>query len=678
MKKEIKKSSKFSSILGNSKGVILPQLIVTAAVIGAISVSVMNYTRNASKSAKYEAEKISKKNLIEEFKNVLRSKSACSSSFAGARVTDASINTLHDGSNLIINLASADRNLLMYGSPGTLGVISIMSMELNGLLNHGAVYTIKSGPNAGQTRQVGKFFLKVTFKKGIHYTAAGAEIVKTAAQDLKATQSTLSFVKQTKLIPIMATYNPVNSVIAECISMSDLDNAGKVKTTKELVAGTTAALNSEMSTYCLDLFEGDATQDGRCRHITVYDNAGTGGQYAATLGGNVTIQQSDFSTGNDLFVEGSLSTGRVQAATGIAPGTDGAVAVDLSMAVGSIAIVPPAANGAAHFETSIGIGEAPPAATGSIEVNLSASFGPGMSPSTSGGNVSIEGSMRTGSGANASTPAVGNLYVEKRLAIGGAPVGAAGHVKVYNSMAVGRANESAGSIAVEGHVNIPNQTVTDNEPTHAASQQWVAQKIANTLNPGSVSDVAAIFADIMAANPNEAGVAAFCKGTRTNNLTGTVSANSQFSSGICNMVAEYCSKDGECAGVYAEADGVKSGGDIKTSSGSIQVTRSGGKITSDTGEMKASTIRAKSNLCLNGVCKSSWGAITKSHGTCSSHSSGYCSSSGFVVRVAVNKSNFTYPTSFSSSGAWGVTSSSTTKSVVNSISYTCCKMENDD
>ena len=666
MKKKQNKNLLCSNIIKNTSGSILPQLIVAAAVIGGISTAVMNYTKNAQKSTRYEAENITKKDLISNFQDIFRSKSACSTTFSGENPS-APINLaqVSNGTSTVINLNGTNRSTKVFGNIGTQGTISIMSMATQDFETHGPAYQLKDNTGAltGSWQRVGKFFLKVSFKRGIHYNNTGGLIAKS---DQETTKLSVSSVNQYKLIPIIATYQSnaggSSGNIVNCIAMDD-----EGKSYKELGDDGVGSLNSGLSEYCSILFEGNAEQDGQCRHITVSDGPT---DYAAKIGGRVIIQQSNFSTGDNLDVAGSVGVGQ---AIGVGQGLDGRLSMSNSLSVGTI--TPPADDGDAHFQNSVGIGVAPSSMLGSVKVNASAAIGPSFNP-IGDGNLAVQGALRVGPGANTSTSAPGTLQVEQNLGIGTIPSRfQSGFVHANRSVTVGNVSEEGnGNLTVQGYINVPNQSLTVSNGDHAATQSWVATKVGNTLDPNSVGAAANIMTDIMAANPDETGFSAFCRGTRTKNIIGPVPASS-FLSGMCNMISEYCSKDGECPTVFAEGGGVNSAGNITSGSGWLRATKANALIRANTGTMSAPDVRARTSLCLRGVCKTSWSAITPSHGACQNRSSNQsCSSGYFVRRVTLNKSNWNYPTSFTTSGAWGVNRNTQTRSVVDSITVQCCKV----
>ncbi|GEM_PF-2425175 len=668
MKADANKSKK-KRILLNREGSVLPQLLVAGALIAAVSTSVLQYTKTSSKSSKFEAEKINQRSLINQLQDTLRTRSACTATLAGRAVNStAALAQLNDGTSVFINLApAAARSLKVFGSPGTAGSISIMDMSTDSFESHGAAYELKNpdGTPSGVFERVGKFFLEINYRKGIHYNGAGALIVKS---DKVVTDSTLGQARNTKLIPILAVYESdaagSTGNIKNCTSLDD-----EGKSTKQLREDGIASLNSFSEAYCSDLFDGSTVQDGRCRHITVHDDSA---DYAATLKGNVIIQESNFSTGDNLNVEGALSAGL---AASIGDSSDGTVAVNNSISVGNVTA--PDTQGTAHFENSVGVGTTPSAQTTSLKINGSASFGSGWNPPATNGSVSIKNNLAIGPGSSAqSLNAPTSMHLSKNMGVGTAVTSTGtGYIDLNRSLTIGNQSEEGnGNITANGYVDIPNQDVDAAVPEHAATQAWVANKVAKTLDPNSVGDATSIFSDIMAANPNESGFSSFCRGTKTANLLGPVSQSSAFSSSRCNMVSEYCSKDGSCNTVYAESGGVISSGDIVTSSGWIRTNKSNGLIKAS-GTLEGNVIRAKSSICLNGVCKTSWDDITSSHGSCQTRSSGQtCSDGYFVRRVNLNKSNFTYPTSYTSSGAFGVSKNESTTSVVDSISFQCCKM----
>ena len=433
-----------------------------------------------------------------------------------------------------------------------------------------------------------------------------------------------------------------------------------------------------------DSFDGNNINDEKCRHITVNDKDP---DYAVTFKGNVKIENAATDNNELTILGGSLGIG-TEAETD-APGK---VSVNGTLSVGLANPHSPIV-GSVDLTGALGVGAPANIQQGSLKVEGSASIGLGINVSGNNGNFKTGYSLGVGAAAPQDPiPAIpgshaGNMHVASSMGVDKIPSSVIGHLGVNGGITVGSgvANPDGISIGVEGAVRIPNQSATDNNAKHAATQYWVASKIANSLDPGVVGQVNDIINDIMGSGTDQAAAKNLCQGFRVKNAGNALVtyAPGVWDGNICSITPKYCSTDGQCNTVYAEAGGVNSAGHVLTTNGNI--ISNSGNISTSSGDVRAKTVRADNSLCLRGSCKTSWSAINVTSTGCYSASVGAtCNVGYFISRVTLTKRTINFKNTYSVTRnyyAGNVTSTSgnfgnSSKSVGDSVSYYCCKAVN--
>ncbi len=639
-------------------GFTLAEVMVATGLLGILSLTVVHLTKNMSKVRRSTMQDVSLSSLRLMAFSSLRDTTSCGETL---------INVDPSGTTNIGSIKNrAGNNIITAGSvfgDSSVGANNNEGSSASKLTITGIVLTnysadgdpYRSAPGGAVDTLNGNGQVIISYVKGDR-TLGGANDDRERQRSLGASSGTIS-------IPVSFSHvhNPASPA-----------NPGAILSCNSIA-------NSFSKGIC-DSFDGNNDIDEKCRHITLADSEAPNNDFAVTFKGNVNIENSDTNANqNELVVDGSVGIG-VPPETNI----NGKLSVAHSLAVGPEANnSAPNTQGDADFDGSIGIGVAPSATAGNLSVNSSALFGSGTLPTAGDGNVDARGSV--GVGLDAAVGNTGSLSMSNSIGINKAPSGVAGHMGIEGSISVGAGAPlpSSGSMAVSGYVSIPNQASTESVAKNVATQEWVATKIARTLDPSVVNNVTDIVSDILGGSTDQAAAKSICESLAIRDANGGYSTRGVFSSGVCTITPKYCSTDGQCNVVYAGSGGVNSVGNVLTTGGSITAS---GDIRTTTGDVRAKNIRANNSLCINTVCKSDWNSLEVTHGSCyNRNSSSSCNDGDFIVGVTLKTKNITYLSSFNVTPNYysgNVTSISTSKSystrtVGDDVTYRCCEARND-
>ncbi len=649
------------NVFFGASGFTIVEALVAAGLLSGLSLAVINLTDNLSKASRKSSQDMKVNSLKMEAYSVFSNPASCEATLAGLNSGGAAVPTIQDGSGNVILTNGG-----VYGEATGNAKARITINSIN-IANYSAIsdpYSSDASVAAAVNDRVdGKIDIVINFSRGDRSNG------KTDAEEALRTGGNVS---GTITVPVRVSTNMAGT-IQSCL------------TTR----------NSFVDAFC-DSFDGDSTFDSKCRHVTIQDADGST-DYAATFKGNVNIEGSDIGANaafNHLYVYGSTGVGR-STESGALDVNDGRLSASGSLLVGPGLSPAGLLSGSAHFSNSVGIGIAPNTSlASSLTVLGSTSFGSGVNVPGANGSLTIEGSLGVGVVAPAT---VGTVQVARNVGVGIVPTTAAASQLSALSMSVGSGmnDPGAGNVIVEGFVHLPNAPDNDNNPTHAATQEWVARKVSNTLNPDVINEISDILNDILSSNPGDAGAGAVCKGFRVNNAKTpgtTYSAQATYSSGTgCRLAPMYCNVNGQCSSVFAEGGGINSSGSIVASPGDIKTTT--GHVYTSTGTGEGNTVKGN-KICLPDpsfnassatVCKTSWNSITIEHGGCYTRSAGSnCNSGDFLTKITVTKKNISPATDASASPNYyagkitsaTVSSSQTTYSIMSNISYTCCEAVN--
>ncbi|EQC46780.1 type II secretion system protein [Bacteriovorax sp. Seq25_V] len=648
------------NLFKSSSGFTLAEVMISAGIVGVISVAVMQLTGNLFKSTRYTNQSMTANSLRATLYTSLRSKNACQTTFAGAVVTAnanlASIAGPGGGAVITSGAVFGDPNLT-----DASGRITITDIHTENYQANGAAY--RSDPTLGATdRQNATVDLVVVYKRGDYENKA------TTDADEKA--KTLGSITNELRIPVQLVHDTAGSVVT-CDTES----------------------NTYTKALC-DSLQGELNTDGFCRHITVEDDLAPNSDYAATFKGNVNIEASNITpTANDLRVDGSVGIGRdpVEYA-----GQGGYMAVKNSIVVGASPLAPPNVTayeepGVGFFNNSLGVGRDADAAKGSITVGASIAIGSTVAYPGGDGNASVQKSL--GVGVNPAARAAGEAHINNSIGVGSTrpPFANAGSLRAGSLIidsGTSLADPGAGNIVVSGYVHIPNQTESQaNTPTHAATMGWVARKIADTITP-AIGNLTSVYNDILSSNPSEVGFAQICQGMQIQSADGSYTVG-VYSAGRCNFDLKHCTESGVCNAVYAGTGGVTSIGNITSTNGNITANlgnisapKAGATISAPNGTVSANRVSAASQLCLNGNCKSNWEQINIGTSSCVTVSAGnQCSSGYFISRINTTTTTVQYvsnvtPNYYNGSVTSVSVAKSTSPTLVTGFSYSCCKAVN--
>jgi len=651
------------NLLKSSSGFTLAEVMISAGIVGVISVAVMQLTGNLFRSTRATNQSMTANTLRATVYTSLRSKNACQTTFAGQVITaNAAIPTITGPSGAAVITSGA-----VFGDPNLTdasGRITVTDIHTENYQANGPAY--RSDPTLGATdRQNATVELVIVYKRG--------DFENKATTDAIEKTKTLGSVTNELRVPIQLVHD---------------------------AAGAAVTCDTESNTYTkamCDSLQGELNTDGFCRHITVEDDLPANSDYAATFKGNVNIEASNITpTNNDLRVDGSVGIGRdpVEYA-----GQGGYLAVNNSIVVGNSPLAPPDVTaydepGVGFFNNSLGIGRVADAAKGSLVVGASVSIGSTVAYPGGDGNVAILKSL--GVGANPAARLTGEAHISNSVGVGAGrpPFANAGSLRAGSLIidsGTSLADPGAGNIVVNGYVHLPNQSENQaGTPTHAATMGWVARKIADTITP-AIGNLNSVYNDILSSNPSEVGFAQICQGMQVQSADGTYTVG-VYSGGRCNFNLKHCSESGVCNVVYAGTGGITSigsvtttgpGGNIVSQQGNITASKAGAVISAPNGTVSGDKISATSSLCLNGFCKSNWEQINIRHGSsCSTVSAASaCSSGSFIRRINVQTSNITYVSNVSPNYYNGsVTSVTVSKSsptpITTGFTYECCNAVN--
>lgn len=244
----------------------------------------------------------------------------------------------------------------------------------------------------------------------------------------------------------------------------------------------------------------------------------------------------------------------------------------------------PSAAALTILEGGLEIGAAAAPAIGN-NLDVASSIGVGDQRSSGIGNLSYSGSMAIGS---ATLGAVGGINLSGGLGVGVITVDA-GNAMALDDVIGGTYLRVGGSalpldstIFVNDKVRVLSQTLTDMELNHAATIDWVRNRVANTLAPdGPIAGGIAL--DILNTAVNESGSglnvikAAIC--TRSRVRHADENGVTQFVTGVWNggsnscayAPLRHCSTNGVCDTVYSNGL-LQAQGNI-TAQGSITTTK---------------------------------------------------------------------------------------------------------
>lgn len=628
----------------NNSGFTLAEVMVATGILSILSLTVAYLTKNISKVQRATEQNVSVNSLrLSAFRN-LRDVTSCGATLNGidpSGVVNLAQIRGKNGASVITSGA-------VYGGTGDGGnaasKLRITGIVLSNYHSSGDAY--RSGGSAAVNTMDGSAKITISYIKGNR--------VSSASSDAKERGKSTGSIQGEIIVPVSFAHVYTGSAI----------NPGAIQ-------GCAVSETSYVQGIC-DSLNGQNTADSKCREITVNDSAN---DYSVSFKGNVNITNAGAASANnnELIVEGSIGIGRDSETD-----ATGKLSVASSLAVG-LAAPAPGAVGTAEFLGAVGIGVAPAANDGSLRVNGSAAFGSGMTVPGTNGSVKVKNSVGVGVAAPAGD---GDIQASNSMGIGASPPGGSGDLYVANGVTVGAASAlEANSLVIQDALIIPNQAATDSNGTHAATQYWVASKVANSLDPNFVGDVTAIIDDIMSGT-GEAAAEKLCLSLKIRNADETTFSPAAVYDGNCTITPKYCSTDGQCAGVYAGTGGIDSAGKIESVSGDI--ISEAGDITAS-GDVKANIVRAESELCFGSSCKTSWSSISITRSGCSNKSAGVkCASGEFVARVMLSTKVVSYKSSYTVSPVYyagkytsvGSSTGSGSRTVGDTLTYTCCKANN--
>ncbi|EQC46831.1 hypothetical protein [Bacteriovorax sp. Seq25_V] len=688
------KTSIIQRIFSSNSGSVLPQIIATSALVGALAVGVLNLTKNSGKVVKYEAQRSLEDKFKFEVLNALRKKSACFATLGGVNVADGTtgFTDLSDGFKVFASTDPAKNDIYGKSEAGQVNAnstaIRLVSMTLNNYAATGAPY--RENGAVGYKRAA-TTVLEIIYEREGNYAASAGNTTQRLDIPLQVVHS--------------STSGGGTGVITEC-------NIHIVDGTDQRATGLCQSLGGLIDT------------DGNCRHINVEDDNAPNNDYAATFKGNVLVEESKFNyqpafpdKNNHLRVEGSVGVGRDP----IDNNDDGGeLSISRSMVIGATALQPNDAGfneaGVVQINNSLGVGKVPNAAKGSVLANESVSVGssfPSDSPvNLEDGDLAVKNSLSVGNGMTATAAGIpGSLEVKKTLYVTSLanpatkPDGAI-FIQGANSFAligdssattgaISHSNNSGarGNLQADGFLNIPSQALnfaptTAAERQRAATMAWVANKVSQTISPTHAGDVAQVMTAIQdETTPNGKGFISICKGMWARNPDPT-----NFVGGVpsgfstCDLLLKHCSMnsatDPTCQQIYANT--VTSTGNITTTGNGSYITATNGNITAsqgnisaNSGEVIGSTVKTNNSggiISLNSCEINNWSSILigTNYGSCSTRSvSGQCPAGTFGVSATPVYSNWTYASNASRSGV-----SNSTKRYVSNVNMKCCEMIN--
>lgn len=646
----------------SESGFTIMEGVVAAGLLAGLSVAVVNLSKNLSKASRKTSQDMSVNSLRMEVFSSLKNPDGCSNTLLNLDAIGDTVPVIQNSNGGTIITSGG-----VYGNAtgNAQSRVQITGIDLENYSSVGATYSSPGAAAAAgiKDRINGTLDLKITFQRGDRSSGRADE-----AERKLGGGSSIGYV--TIPVKVVTDVSAARNILS-CISTK----------------------HTFVDAFC-DSFDGDSNYDEKCRHLTLQNRSGDAlppaTDYSANFRGNVIITDSDITANagrNHLYVYGSVGVG-IASATGA---NEGHLFIDESISVGS-GIDPPGGKGDGHFESAVGVGVAPAADNGSLMVNSSAAFGSGFSVPALDGALSIEKSL--GIGVVAPNTA-GDIQVTNHVGVLIDPTTSDVRLSADSISVGGEADPGSLNVVVGDYVNIPNQAVTDSNATHVATQNWVSTKVANTLNPDVISSVSTIIGDILGGSPDEAGASAICQSFRVQNAKSLTdySDRAALSGSGCLMEPVYCSEDDQCTTVYAEASGLNSDGSIIAESGDI--TTASGHINVPAGTAQGDSV-VGSTICLpdnnsfnessTTKCKTSWASIKVVHGSCYSVSAGgTCGGGYFVAQINVTKQNLSPVTSVSHSSTYyaggytkaTVSSSTSTYSVMNTITYSCCKAKNE-
>ncbi len=691
------KSPFMNRILRTNKGSVLPQIIATSALVGALAVGILNLTKNSGAVVKYEAQRSLEDKFRFEVYNALRKKSACTTTLAGVNVANGTtgFTDLSDGFKVFASTDAAKNDIFGKSEGAQINAnstaIKLLSMQLKDYAATGVAY--RENGSVGYKRAA-TTVLEINYQRDGNYAASAGN----ANQRLN--------------IPLQVVHNSsaggATGTITEC-------NIHIVDGVDQRSTGLCQSLGGLIDT------------DGNCRHISVQDGNAPNNDYAATFKGNVNIEESKFNyqpafpnKNNHLRVEGSVGIGRDP----IDHNDDGGeLSVDKSLVIGPVASIQPNEAGyneagVAYINNSVGVGLAPNTAKGSLVLNESLSVGsnfPSVSPvNQNDGDLAVKNAVVIGGNIDPQTAATpGSLEVKKTLYVtalanpatkpdGAVFVqGANSFVYVGDGATTGDAISNAqnsgarGNIKAEGFVNIPSQSnsfapASAAERKRAATMGWTANKVSQTISPSSAGDVAQVMTDIQdSTTPNGKGFISICKGMFARNPDTPTTFIQGVPAGFstCDVLLKHCShnsaSDPVCQKIYAQQ--VISAGAITTTGSGAGFVSNLGNITANNGNITANASGAQvigltvqtdpsGILSLNSCDLNNWSSINigTDWGSCVTRSNtGTCNNGYYGVSVTPVYSTLTYSTNASRSGT-----TNTSQKYVSNVNMKCCKMIN--
>lgn len=621
----------FSQIIRDGeKGFSLVEIMVAAGMLGVVSLGVMNVMSNMSKGSKKLQQDSEVYSLEQTVRMNMRKQRNCTASFRGLTLT-TNFTAIPDlktarGAWIRSNAGDVIGNKNIYAVAGNVYGAAASRVTLASIEFAGFFAGPEDQPGTAANYSLGNTSAAYNFNGDLGATDGGANVVRTAGaakirlvfQRLtqnRGTDAQASLEMRKKSYGTERTVKYVNfdvvingaGVIQECLSdqstfveascdsLNGFMEDGKCKDIFiENRLGNAGLQQSPAVTVQGNLFiSPDATEGAPTGQVSDFGSVGIGllpntaaGAVASNLdvAGSVGIGVASTGVAGDLSVNNSAAIGG-----GIVPsGNDGDLQVKGGFSVGATA--PPATDGSAHFDNSVGIGVAPTATAGDLSVNRSVGIGMAPLVGANGGNLSVARGLGVGV---ASPNVVGrghfteNVTIDNSVGVGTAASGDAGDLDILTNLTVGGvafingndATASKRSMTVGGTVR-SDATIAqiDQDNKHLTTKEWVRQHVGQAFapTPALVGSLVTYIDNMSATDAYTAIKEAICSsmtinGSGTGNtncdITGynSITAMSWNSTNYLLTITERgggtrttpiynCSRNGTCTNLYASND----------------------------------------------------------------------------------------------------------------------------
>lgn len=241
-------------------------------------------------------------------------------------------------------------------------------------------------------------------------------------------------------------------------------------------------------------------------------------------------------------------------------------------------------------------------------LDLVGSMGIGTTRSIGTGNISLSGSIGVGNSYNPILTSGGHLNMSGALGIGipgvptdvpaGLPVGniqTSSDINVLGGVRVGSTSivdPPAGQLISRSNITVMAQPTTDTVLKHAATIEWVKQRVSSTLSPtgAEVSGIASDMLNILYNEP-QSGLnvikKAACENSYVMSGNNILTVGTWSAGNICLYNVLHCSQSGICPTVYS--NGIIQAGSNISGVGATSDVISANNITATSGFVRSNT-----------------------------------------------------------------------------------------